>query len=438
MKKILCFTLAFLLSFNAITCNVLAEDFSGSSTDYNIPSKDTLKELPIDAPQATEKFLKNVYFQPMTEFFNTLGIDIWGDNKVWSEDTSKFIVENAAKDNNVTTDGNYYYINANFIKNINQKVQDNIHALDGYYLIEPLYAPTYDNVKNVFKYSGFNWSSREVNSFNSIVSKYQTCFIERTTVDSSNFRLFGFATSNYAYIDNNSVFIRGSAGVDYVTFSSSYFYSSFSSTSVFGYSTSDLNPSEQDQRTDAICFGSPFKVFYSKTEYDNYVNKGRQYYAPQLPIANIRIPVTYINNINTKRNKRGQIIEKQTLLIIDECQTMFNSRSWNQRGRSEWVIFFTQHRKFGYTVILVSQHKDLIDKQIRHIFQHDYEHRNVKNFKLIGWFLALLLGGNFFAIPVKSMDTGKKDHTEFMLASRKYYKLYDSYKIFDTKTLKQL
>ena len=143
-------------------------------------------------------------------------------------------------------------------------------------------------------------------------------------------------------------------------------------------------------------------------------------------------------NKNHERNARGQIKEKQTLLIIDECQTMFNSRSWNQKGRSEWVIFFTQHRKFGYTVILVSQHKDLIDKQIRHIFQHDYEHRNVKNFKLFGWFLALLCGGNLFFIPVKSMDTGKKDHTEIMFASKKYYKLYDSYKIFDTKTLKQL
>ena len=131
MKKILCFTLAFLLSFNAITCNVLAEDFSGSSTDYNTPSKDTLKELPADAPSSTETFLKHVYFQPMTEFFNSIGLDIWGDNKVWNEDTSKFILENAAKDNNVTTDGNYYYINANFIKNINQKVQENMHALDG-------------------------------------------------------------------------------------------------------------------------------------------------------------------------------------------------------------------------------------------------------------------------------------------------------------------
>lgn len=143
-------------------------------------------------------------------------------------------------------------------------------------------------------------------------------------------------------------------------------------------------------------------------------------------------------NKNHKRNSRGQILEKQTLLIIDECQTMFNSRSWNQKGRSEWVIFFTQHRKFGYTVILVSQHKDLIDKQIRHILQYDYEHRNVRNFKVIGWFLALLSGGNLFAISVKSMDVGKHDHTEFMTASKRYYKLYDSYKIFDTKTLRQL
>ena len=71
MKKILCFALAFLLSFNAITCNVFAEDFSGSSTDYNIPSKDTLKELPADAPKSTETFLKHVYFQPMTDFFNS-------------------------------------------------------------------------------------------------------------------------------------------------------------------------------------------------------------------------------------------------------------------------------------------------------------------------------------------------------------------------------
>lgn len=40
------------------------------------------------------------------------------------------------------------------------------------------------------------------------------------------------------------------------------------------------------------------KIFYSKQDLTNYVNKGRQYYAPNLPFSNIRIPVTYINNTN--------------------------------------------------------------------------------------------------------------------------------------------
>ena len=65
-------------------------------------------------------------------------------------------------------------------------------------------------------------------------------------------------------------------------------------------------------------------------------------------LTNEELTIDYLMDFANKyhkRNSRGQIIEKQTLLIIDECQTMFNSRSWNQKGRSQWVIFFTQHRK---------------------------------------------------------------------------------------------
>lgn len=157
-------------------------------------------------------------------------------------------------------------------------------------------------------------------------------------------------------------------------------------------------------------------------------------------VANDNLTVDYLLDFAEKyheHNDRGQIKEKQTLLIIDECQTMFNSRSWNQKGRSNWIIFFTQHRKFGYTVILVSQNKNLIDKQMRGVFEYDFEHRNVKNFKIIGLVLSIILR-NFFIIPVKWMASGKHDHVEFMIAPRKYYKLYDSYKIFDTKTLRQV
>lgn len=137
-----------------------------------------------------------------------------------------------------------------------------------------------------------------------------------------------------------------------------------------------------------------------------------------------------------KRNSDGQMMEKQTLVIFDECQTMFNSRSWNAKGRSDWITLFSQHRKLGFEFLLISQDKTFVDKQIRAQFQWEHEHRNIKDFKSLGFILAMLCGGNFFVVIVRAMDIGKKDHAEFRGSSKKYYKLYDSYRIFDTKTLR--
>ena len=75
-----------------------------------------------------------------------------------------------------------------------------------------------------------------------------------------------------------------------------------------------------------------------------------------------------------KRNKKGQIIEKQTLLVLDECQELFNNRLWNRKDRLLWTGFFRQHRKLGYEVYLISQDDKVIDKQIRNVLQFEYEH----------------------------------------------------------------
>lgn len=323
MKKILCFTLAFLLSFNAITCNVLAEDFSGSSTDYNIPSKDTLKELPIDAPQATEKFLKNVYFQPMTEFFNTLGIDIWGDNKVWSEDTSKFIVENAVKDNNVTTDGNYYYINANFIKNINEKVQENIHALDGYWLIETSGTPPFiDNGASFINYCTLVANFRkkdEILTFATDPSSLADASLVTTFTPADDAKsgngvydsyyaigkdYTGFDSKYYMVLDSSNYAVR-SAIYDRDKKKASYMSNHYLGSTWFNYMsyykfTYTMNLTWTIEQLQSRSWsGSPFRVFYSLEDLARFkANGGRQYYAPKLPFSNIRIPVTYINNIN--------------------------------------------------------------------------------------------------------------------------------------------
>lgn len=135
-----------------------------------------------------------------------------------------------------------------------------------------------------------------------------------------------------------------------------------------------------------------------------------------------------------KRNEKGQILEKQTLLVIDEAQIIFNSRSWQSRNRQEWVTFFTQHRKYGFEIIIVSQFQTLIDKQIRGCFEFEVMHRKVMNYKSIGFILSCLFGGNLFvAVERLCSVRGKqgKTSTQFIVGKKKFFDLYNSYKIFE-------
>lgn len=136
-----------------------------------------------------------------------------------------------------------------------------------------------------------------------------------------------------------------------------------------------------------------------------------------------------------ERNGRGQIKEGQTLLVLDECQELFNARSWNRRDRLLWCAFFRQHRKFGYDVYLISQDDKVIDKQIRSILQDEYEHRCVNHYKFFGKFLGLLSGGKLFVCIRRTYMFGKKtkdakQDAHFFRGRKKYYGFYDSYQVF--------
>lgn len=43
----------------------------------------------------------------------------------------------------------------------------------------------------------------------------------------------------------------------------------------------------------------------------------------------------YYSQIKGRRVKEGEI-----LLVIDECQILFNSRDWGQKNRAQWCAFF--------------------------------------------------------------------------------------------------
>lgn len=132
------------------------------------------------------------------------------------------------------------------------------------------------------------------------------------------------------------------------------------------------------------------------------------------------------------KNAQGDFYEHQTLLIIDECQNVFNPRKWNRNDRLLWVEFFTIHRHLGYDVILISQSEKNIDKQILRIVQTIVEHRNVREYKLFGRFLAFLCGGNLFVHIYKFAGMNKKDshmRTRWFVGS-KYYKYYRSTQLY--------
>lgn len=131
-----------------------------------------------------------------------------------------------------------------------------------------------------------------------------------------------------------------------------------------------------------------------------------------------------------KRNKKGKIIEGQALLVIDECQVLFNSRDWQAKNRNEWILFFTQHRKYGYNIILISQFDRLIDRQMRSLIEYEIKHRKLNNYKIMGKLCGLLGGGSMFVAITYWYGVKQKISSEMFNANKKYCDFYDSYKIF--------
>ena len=124
------------------------------------------------------------------------------------------------------------------------------------------------------------------------------------------------------------------------------------------------------------------------------------------------------------------IKEGKLLLIIDECQLMFNAREWNIKGRSDWLSFFTQHRKYGYDIILVAQFDRMIDRQIRSLIEYEQIHRKVSNFGIKGKILSLCSGGNLFVSVKVWYPMKEKVSSEFFHAHKRYYSLYNTFGSF--------
>lgn len=122
--------------------------------------------------------------------------------------------------------------------------------------------------------------------------------------------------------------------------------------------------------------------------------------------------------------------EGEVLLVIDEAQLLFNAREWQSMGRSGWLSFFTQHRHFGYDVVLIAQFDRMLDRQIRGVIEYDVVHRKVSRAGRFGAFLGLLTGGSLFVSVRRWYPISEKVSGEFFLGTKRLYEVYDSYNSF--------
>lgn len=238
-----------------------------------------------------------------------------------------FLLDYDNSDNSISIDegGSTVHLHERFVNELNQAVQDKVHALDGYYLFEPANSDLSASIPAVqdffmkfYKNNSYIYPYASSNSFPSALSewyekrKYGVVFVPTLGSNGDGFYADGISVNRPVaipspYLDNDTskyMFCDGSFLGVYQPDKGSYYNGSFYT---FSCETSLSYFSEGFVSGSAVipflkscmgfAYGPSFKLFYSLTDLKKYLNNGKQRtYAPQLPSTTISIPIKYINN----------------------------------------------------------------------------------------------------------------------------------------------
>lgn len=148
-----------------------------------------------------------------------------------------------------------------------------------------------------------------------------------------------------------------------------------------------------------------------------------------------QITIDYLIQFSKDLHQLGR--ESQTLLLIDEASIIFNSRDYGRKDRSDWLKFFSQHRKLGFDIILITQQDRSLDRQIRGQIEYNYIHRKLTNFGLKGWIICFITHKQFVCVhvwyPIK-----ERVGCEYFRIKKKIADSYDTFSMFDDKTVKEV
>lgn len=123
--------------------------------------------------------------------------------------------------------------------------------------------------------------------------------------------------------------------------------------------------------------------------------------------------------------------EDYILLVLDECQLIFNARNWQSKGsgrgdsRLDWLEFLSQHRKYGYKVILIAQSSKMIDNQFRMLIEIEVNHRACTSMGLFGAVMQILPIKMFFWVKLLYQTREPLGMRPYVL-QRRHSRLYDT------------
>lgn len=143
-------------------------------------------------------------------------------------------------------------------------------------------------------------------------------------------------------------------------------------------------------------------------------------------IPNNRLTVQELVQISKDYFQNHRYKEGAITLVIDEAQILYNARSWAKSGRDEWTSFYSQHRKYGYDIILIAQFDRMIDRQIRSLIEYEYIHRKVSNFGIWGKIYSIFCGGHLHIAVKMWYPLQERIGAEMFIARRGLYRVYDT------------
>lgn len=301
MKKVLCFMLILLLVFDTtFSYTVYAIGFQPSQEEVEKFKQDALATgmwyegddgylYPKDtAADKLRKFVEHGITVPKLAGEGAIKI---------AEVLSSFFGNADNYQKNVKTDGQYVYFDNDITNNINIALQDKVHALDGYYLIEPTASKSVDtyidflNSRNANEMSLLNNHGKYYGRMKEFIDSASFCFVYPYTP--GYYAVWRFKNFNendtFFYINENYIYLYRKSTDAYTERPFDGYYSNC-------YNSTSSKVSYSDFKDNVLVMGSsPFKLFYSYYDLQQYLNKGR-IYAPKLPSGGFKVNIKYINS----------------------------------------------------------------------------------------------------------------------------------------------